>query len=434
MQIEKVRIEDVKPYENNAKLHPQEQIEQIKQSILEFGNNDPIAIDKNGVIIEGHGRYIALQQLGYKEIEVIKLGHLTEEQRKAYTLIHNKLTMNSGFDLEILEQELAQIEDIDMGAYDFDLTPADIPDDEIQEDEYDPAPPLEPTTTRGQIWKLGGHRLMVGDSTNLEDVQKLMDGAQADMVVTDPPYNVDYTAKETFMMKYRPNARIDKGQQVGIDNDAMTDSEFKAFLVSAFTNMREALKPGGAFYIWFASREHVRFETALNEVGMEVRQNLIWNKNHFVFSRQDYQWKHEPCLYGWKDGAGHYFIDDRSQTTVIEDQQPDFSAMKKDEMRRLLEEIYSDKVSTTILNEKKPQKSDLHPTMKPVKLIARQIKNSSRPGEKVLDLFGGSGTTLITCEQLDRQCYMMEYDPKYADVIIDRWETLTGEKAVLLNG
>lgn len=156
MQIEKVRIEDVKPYENNAKLHPQEQIEQIKQSILEFGNNDPIAIDKNGVIIEGHGRYIALQQLGYKEIEVIKLGHLTEEQRKAYTLIHNKLTMNSGFDLEILEQELAQIEDIDMGAYDFDLTPADIPDDEIQEDEYDPAPPLEPTTKRGQVWKLGG--------------------------------------------------------------------------------------------------------------------------------------------------------------------------------------------------------------------------------------------------------------------------------------
>ena len=274
---------------------------------------------------------------------------------------------------------------------------------------------------------------MVGDSTNLEDVQKLMDGALADMVVTDPPYNVDYTAKETFMMKYRPNARIDKGQQVGIDNDAMTDSEFKAFLVSAFTNMREALKPGGAFYIWFASREHVRFETALNEVGMEVRQNLIWNKNHFVFSRQDYQWKHEPCLYGWKDGAGHYFIDDRSQTTVIEDQQPDFSAMKKDEMRRLLEEIYSDKVSTTILNEKKPQKSDLHPTMKPVKLIARQIKNSSRLGEKVLDLFGGSGTTLVACEQLDRQCYMMEYDPKYADVIIERWEALTGQKAVLLN-
>ena len=433
MQIEKMRIEDVKPYENNAKLHPQEQIEQIKQSILEFGNNDPIAIDKNNVIIEGHGRYLALQQLGYKEIEVIKLGHLTEEQRKAYTLIHNKLTMNSGFDLDILEAELGKIEDIDMSFYDFDISPDEIPDEEIQEDDFEVEPPEEPTTKLGQVWILGGHRLMVGDSTNAATVEKLMDGKQADLVVTDPPYNVDYDAKEKFMMKYRPNQRVKENKQVGIDNDAMTDSEFRAFLVSAFTNMREALKPGGAFYIWFASREHVRFETALNEAGLEVRQNLIWNKNHFVFSRQDYQWKHEPCLYGWKEGAAHYFVDDRTQITVIEDQHPDFSSMKKDEMRRLLEDIYSDKVSTTIINEKKPQRSDLHPTMKPVKLLARQIKNSSRQGEIVLDLFGGSGSTLIACEQLNRTCYMMEYDPKYADVIINRWEALTGEKAVLAN-
>lgn len=419
MQIEKMRIEDVKPYENNAKLHPQEQIEQIKQSILEFGNNDPIAIDKNNVIIEGHGRYLALQQLGYKEIEVIKLGHLTEEQRKAYTLIHNKLTMNSGFDLDILEQELAQIEDIDMSFYDFEMDPDEIPDDEIQEDDYEVDPPEEPTTKLGQVWQLGGHRLMVGDSTNAADVAKLMDGALADMVVTDPPYNVNYQGGTK--------------EALTIQNDNMDNASFRAFLTDAFANMSAALKPGGAFYIWFATREHMSFESSLNAAGFEVRQELIWNKNSLVLGRQDYQWKHEPCLYGWKDGASHYFIDDRKQTTVIEDQQPDFSTMKKDEMRRLLEDIFSDKMSTTIINEDRPTRNDLHPTMKPIKLIARLVKNSSRQNEKVLDLFGGSGSTLIACEQLNRACYMMEYDPKYADVIIDRWEAMTGEKAVLLN-
>lgn len=275
---------------------------------------------------------------------------------------------------------------------------------------------------------------MVGDSTKAADVAKLMDGAQADMVVTDPPYNVNYSKKEKMLSDLGYGSkRVRENKQVGIANDAMTGSEFKAFLVLAFTNMYEALKLGGAFYIWFASKEHVRFETALNDVGLEVRQNLIWNKNTIVLGMQDYQWKHEPCLYGWKDGASHYFIDDRKQRTVIEDQQPDFSSMKKEEMRRLLEEIYSDKMSTTIINEDKPNRSDLHPTMKPIKLIARLIKNSSRQNEKVLDLFGGSGSTLIACEQLNRKCYMMEYDPKYADVIIDRWETMTGEKAVLLN-
>ena len=214
----------------------------------------------------------------------------------------------------------------------------------------------------------------------------------------------------------------------------MSDEEFYNFLSSAFKNIYNCLKPGGAYYIWYASKEVVNFSNALEDNNLPVRQELIWNKNSLVMGRQDYQWKHEPCLYGWKEGAGHYFIDDRTQTTVIEDKKPDIRKLKKEEMIKLLEEIYSDKISTTIINENKPATSELHPTMKPVKLIARQVKNSSRPGEIILDLFGGSGTTLITCEQLGRKCYMMEYDSHYADVIINRWETFTGEKAVKLNG
>ena len=174
-------------------------------------------------------------------------------------------------------------------------------------------------------------------------------------------------------------------------------------------------------------------DNSLEENDFQIREELIWNKGRMVFGRQDYQWQHEPCLYGWKDGAAHYFIDDRTQTTVFEDKKPDIKKMKKEELVKLLEEIYSDKVSTTIINESKPSVSELHPTMKPVKLIARQVKNSSRINEKVLDLFGGSGTTLITCEQLNRKCYMMELDPHYVDVIIKRWEEFTGKKAIKLN-
>lgn len=209
----------------------------------------------------------------------------------------------------------------------------------------------------------------------------------------------------------------------------MDSEDFNQFLTFAFERMYENLKEGGAFYVWFMSREHINFETALNKVGFIVRQELIWAKNAMIFGRQDYQWKHEPCLYGWKDGAAHYFIDDRTQTTVFEDTKPDFKKMKKEELLKLLEEIYSDKISTTVIREDKPTKSAEHPTMKPIKLLARQIKNSSKQTESVLDLFGGSGSTLIACEQLNRTCYMCELDPKYCDVIIKRYETLTGQKA-----
>jgi DNA modification methylase len=219
-----------------------------------------------------------------------------------------------------------------------------------------------------------------------------------------------------------------------IENDDMDSTQFGEFLTACFGNLERSLKPGGAFYVWYASREHINFEKSLNNAGLKVRQQLVWNKGAFILGRSDYHWKHELCLYGWKDGDKHYFIDDRTQSTVFEDKGIDIKKLKKEEMVKLLEELLSDKHSTTVINEDKPTENDLHPTMKPIKLIARLIKNSSRQNEIVLDLFGGSGSTLITCEQLNRRCRMMEYDPRYADVIVDRWEQFTGEKAVLIKG
>ena len=213
----------------------------------------------------------------------------------------------------------------------------------------------------------------------------------------------------------------------------MSDEDFKEFLNRAFTNAAKLLKDGGAFYIWYATKEQVNFEEQLVASGLPVREQLIWVKNSLVLGRQDYQWMHEPCMYGWKDGAAHYFIDDRKLTTIIEDRL-DFDKMKKEDMKEILEEIfYNDATPTTIIRENRPVKSDLHPTMKPIRMCAKLISNSTKPGETVLDLFGGSGSTLIACEQLNRKCYMMEYDPKYVDVIIKRWEDFTGEKAVKIN-
>lgn len=418
LKVEYYPIESIKPYENNAKIHTEEQIEQIVKSIEEFGMNDPIAIwSEENIIIEGHGRLMACQKLGMKEVPIIRLDDLTDEQRRAYTLIHNQTTMNTGFDIDILNEELQSI-DIDMSDFGFeDITEDDI---DIEEDgfNFEEELPPEAKSKRGEIYQLGNHILMCGDSTNPEDVEKLMNGNIADLVVTDPPYNVN----------------ISNSQGMQIENDDMQDEAFNEFLIKAFRNMNEALKEGGAFYVWYASREHINFESALNENDLYVRQQLIWVKNTFILGRSDYHWRHEPCLYGWKDGEGHYFIDDRTQSTVIEDKGLDFDKMKKEDLIHLLKDIYEDGISTTVIHEDKPSVNDLHPTMKPINLMARLIKNSSQKEEIVLDLFGGSGSTLITCEQLNRKCYMMEFDPIYVDTIIKRWEDYTGQKAVKLNG
>jgi site-specific DNA-methyltransferase (adenine-specific) len=287
---------------------------------------------------------------------------------------------------------------------------------EAEEDDFDEEKDaVEPICQRGDIWMLGQHTLMCGDSTSEEDVQRLTGGEKIDLWLTDPPYNV----------------AIQNTKGMTIMNDSMGKNAFGEFLKSAFRQANNVMAKGAPYYVWFASCEHLNFEGALNAVGLKVKQELIWNKNQLVLGRSHYQWKHEPCLYRWKGDSCKYFCGERNHTSVIEDKKEiDIKKMKASEMRELLFKIYDDKVPTTVINENKPQRDDEHPTMKPIKLFGRLIMNSSRQKDKVLDTFGGSGTTLIACEQLDRTCYMMELDPHYCDVIIARWEKLTGNKAI----
>ncbi len=415
METVKIKIKDLMLDPKNAKIHTSEQIEKIINSINQFGMNDPIAVwGKKNMIIEGHGRVQALTKMGIEEVDAIRLDHLNNEQRQAYAIAHNATNMLTGFDENILNEIMLELDGFDFSSLGVQVAEAEAgAEKEAEEDEYEIPEEIEIKVKLGDVWQLGRHRLMCGDSTKKEDVEKLMYGNLADIVLTDPPYNV----------------AIKNSQGMTIKNDDMGDAEFLEFLKKLFKNMFNSLKLGGSFYIWYASREHLNFETAIRSSGEIVRQQLIWNKNSMIMGRQDYQWKHEPCLYGWKSGASHYFVDDRTQTTVIEDKGIDFKKLTKAEAVKMLQEIHSDKISTSIINEDKPNKNDLHPTMKPIKLNARLIKNSSKIDQIVLDVCGGSGSTLITCEQLDRICYMMEYDPKYATVIVDRWEKLTGQKA-----
>ena len=311
---------------------------------------------------------------------------LTEEQIKAYRLADNKVSELAEWDFDLLGEELDGILDIDMCDFGFELN-FDEEEKEVVEDDFEVELPEEPKAKLGDIYQLGNHRLMCGDSTNIDDVKRLMDNELADILITDPPYNVDYTGGTKEALK--------------IINDKMDNDNFRCFLIDAFSNANEVMKAGAVFYIWHADSEGYNFRGACFDVGWNVRQCLIWNKNAFVMGRQDYHWKHEPCLYGWKDGASHLWVSDRKQTTVI-----DFD---------------------------RPIRNDAHPTMKPIPLFDYQIKNNTKQGDKVLDLFGGSGTTIMACEQNGRVGYVMEYDPKYVDVIINRWENFTGRKAVLLN-
>lgn len=423
MKIQEIEISKLIPatYNPRKDLKPSdEEYQKIKKSILEFGFVSPLVVNEDMTVIGGHQRLKVLQELGYTEVECI-IVNLDKTKEKALNIALNKIS--GEWDTEKLENLLNELlqEDFDVSITGFNSEEIDDLLNEYldtEEDNFDIDEAIneieEPITKQGDIWILGNHRLMCGDSTSDKDVSKLMGGNLADLVITDPPYNVD----------------IENSQGMRIQNDNMSNSAFNEFLTKSFKCMNEFLKPGGAFYIWFASREHINFESALNNNKLEVRQELIWNKNALVLGSQDYQWKHEPCLYGWKSGGSHYFIDDRTQTTIIDNVKTDFNKMKKEELVKILEDIVS-KINTTVINENKPTVNDLHPTMKPIKLLGRLIKNSSRINEKILDLFGGSGSTLIAAEQSKRVCYMMELDPKYCDVIVKRWEKLTNKKATL---
>lgn len=413
MKTEDLMVADLVPYDRNAKKHDDKQITNVMESIRQFGFAQPIVVDKNNVVIIGHCRLIAAKRLGLRKVPVLRMEELTEEQAQKLRLLDNKLN-ESDWDMELLAEDIPELDwsefDIDWGLPMMEDADVDIVEVET------PEPPKEPESKLGDIYQLGDHRLICGDSTDPKVIEKLMDGDSADLYLTDPPYNVN----------------ISNSAGMTIKNDNMEDSKFRTFLTNAFAAVNDFIKPGGAFYIWHADTEGLNFRVACREVGWQIRQCLIWNKNMFILGRQDYQWKHEPCLYGWKDGAAHYFINDRTNTTVIGDEVPDFSKMKKEEMQELLEKIYKEK--TTVINADKPTVNDLHPTMKPIALIAELVKNSSQKGDIVLDSFGGSGSTLIACEELGRRCRTCELDPKYVDVIVQRWEDFTGGKAVKLNG
>lgn len=386
MDIINIALKDLKPYENNPRKND-DAVKYVAESIKEFGFKVPIVIDKNNVIVAGHTRYKAAKKLKMSEVPCIIADDLTDEQIKAFRLADNKVAEKAEWDFDLLNAELDDIIDLDMELFGFEDALQDDAEEAV-EDEFEVELPAEPKSKLGDIYQLGNNRLMCGDSTVLEDVEKLMGGEQADMLLTDPPYNVNYEGKTKDKLK--------------IKNDQMGNDNFRQFLTDAFSNADMVMKPGAVFYIWHADSEGYNFRGgACFDAGWTVRQCPIWNKNSMVMGRQDYQWKHEPCLYGWKEGAGHLWASDRKQTTVI--------------------------------NFDKPTRNDMHPTMKPIPLFDYQIKNNTKGGDVVLDLFGGSGTTIMACEQNGRRGYSMEYDPRYVDVIVDRWEKFTGAKAVLLN-
>ena len=373
INIEYRRLNSLRPYENNPRDN-EAAISGVAASIRRFGFRSPILIDRDGVIVCGHTRYLAAQSLGLTEVPCVQLSDLTEEQVKAFRLADNKVAEKATWDEDLLFEELSAIE-MDMTVFGFE-TPT------VKEDNFSEPPPKKPASQRGDVLLLGRHRLMVGDSTDARDVRTLMDGALADALVTDPPYNVDYEG----------------GTGKKIMNDAMSDDRFRAFLTDAFIAADAVMKPGAVFYIWHADSEGFNFREACRAAGWTVRQCLAWVKNAPVLGRQDYQWKHEPCLFGSKNGAQPLWVSDGY-------------------------------VPTTLLHFKKPARIADHPTMKPVLLFDKLIQTNTRMGDIVLDTFGGSGTTLIAAEQNGRIGYTMELDPGYADVIVRRYTELVGTDA-----
>lgn len=382
MELKTMSLSDIHPYPNNPRKN-KAAVEAVKESIRQCGYVAPIIVDENYVILAGHTRYRALKSLGGGQIQVIVREGLTEDQKRKYRILDNKTNEFAEWDLDKLELELdgLDFEGFDFG---FDLE-EEVPD--AVEDDYDAEPPEEPKSKRGDIYRLGRHLLMCGDSTDINDVERLMGDDKADLLLTDPPYNVNYEGKTKDALK--------------IQNDSMDNDSFRQFLRDAFFAADTVMKPGACFYIWHADSEGYNFRGACFDIGWKVRECLIWNKNSMVMGRQDYQWKHEPCLYGWKDGASHLWASDRKQTTVL-----DF---------------------------KRPTRADIHPTMKPIALFDYQIKNNTKGQDIVLDLFNGSGTTIMACEQNGRCARAMELDPRYVDATIDRWEKFTGQKAELMS-
>ena len=393
IQVEWRDVAEVTPYARNSRTHSDEQVAQVAASIKEFGWTNPILIDESGTIIAGHGRLMAAQRLGSDRVPTITLGHLTDAQKRAYVIADNKLALNAGWDQELLAIEVEELLgkgfDLDLTGFGEDeinslLAEANKVEDGLTDADDAPEVPEIPVTATGDVWVLGRHRVICGDATVQTDVEKLMNGQLADRLLTDPPYNVDYTGETKDALK--------------IQNDVMSDTGFRQFLCDSFSTADTVMKQGAVFYIWHADLEGYNFRRACYDVGWKVRQCLIWDKDVMVLGRQDYHSKHAPCLYGWSKGAAHLWASDRKQTTI--------------------------------LRFDRPKRNDVHPTMKPVDLIEYQILNNTKGADIVLDVFGGSGSTLIAAEKSGRNAYIAELDEKYVDVIVKRWQDFTGQDAV----
>ena len=380
MQVVMKPLGEIHPYSKNAKKHDEKQIKNVAESIKQYGFVQPIVVDSDGVIVIGHCRALAAKKLGIKDVPCVCVDDLTPEQVNALRLVDNK-SNESDWDYDLLADE---IPGLDLSAFDFDWGLPEITEEVIEDEAPEVDEDAETIAKLGDIWQLGRHRLMCGDSTDKATVEMLMDGKKANLVVTDPPYNVNY-----------------EGTAGKIKNDNMDNDSFYRFLFDSFTNMEYAMADDASIYVFHSDTEGLNFRKAFADAGFYLSGCCIWKKPSLVLGRSPYQWQHEPCLFGWKKSGKHQWYAGRKETTIWE-----FD---------------------------KPKKNADHPTMKPIALISYPIKNSSMSNCIVLDPFGGSGSTLIACEQLDRICYMMELDPKYCDVIIKRWESFTGEKAVLLN-
>ncbi|MBZ5700271.1 MAG: ParB N-terminal domain-containing protein [Acidobacteriia bacterium] len=430
MKIEQWSVSRVIPYKRNPRRN-EDAVEKVARSIKEFGFKQPIVVDKDDVIIVGHTRLLAALRLGMKEVPVLVARDLSPSQVKAYRLADNRVHEEAEWDEELLALELG-----DLSKLGFNLEVTGFDADEINEllnleqggllpgaeEDAIPATPAKPATFPGELIQLGKHRLICGDSTDPFVIEKLFSGAKADAVFTDPPYNVNY-----------------EGGAGKIKNDNMGDEEFRAFALRAFALMFRMLKDGAPIYVCHADIEGLNFRGAFKEAGFKLAGCLIWCKDSLVLGRSDYQWQHEPILYGWKPTGSHKWYGDRKSTTIAEFMleapltqiEPNLYRLRLGDQWFQIrgEKITIDELETTVIKIPKHKKNEDHPTMKPVALIDKMLRNSTKKNDLVFDPFGGSGSTLISCEKLGRTAYLCELEPKFCDVIVLRWEQVTGKKA-----
>lgn len=413
MEIKQRKLSEIKPYGKNAKKHPAKQVQQIADSIMEFGFNQPLVVDKDDVLIVGHGRYFAAELLKLDEVPVLTL-NIPEEKAKAYRLADNKLN-ESTWDMGLVISELKglSMEMIDLTGFNRSLV--------LNQDEKDDAVPALPDSARtklGDLYEIGSHKVLCGDSTQQGDFAKLLGTLKVDMIFTDPPYNVNYHGHgETT--------------DTGILNDKMGQAQFRDFLTAAFKQMRDSIKAGGGLYIFHSSSSQIIFEEAMGANGIEVKNQLIWNKPVASMGWGDYRWKHEPFFYAGVKGVALNFYGDRTNTTVLDFHKSDAQILAWAKHQRLAEASGK----TTLWSMKRePLKEYVHPTQKPVELIMYALANSSKVEDVILDPFLGSGSTLIACQKTNRSCYGVELDPKFCDVIIQRWVDYTENRQIKLNG